>query len=254
MKQILFASLSFLSISISAQTITRNSVALAGAEIDDVMEITDTIRLRTLLAQAHQHTTDSSGLLQQLRLGILYHEAALNFTFLAQTGEKGLAAKSYSLLDGLAGKTDSTNNFQPYIASYRASALALMAGETGNLKQLNTAFVLFEAAVAKYAGVCALPEFLRGSVAENLPFWMFRKHGFAKTDFEQIKLKYEADSSFASSKLMSFTYWAWANQHKKAKHRAEALRCLHKAIALDPLGTAGRPRAEALIKELESKH
>ncbi|MCU0434940.1 MAG: hypothetical protein MUC87_15900 [Bacteroidia bacterium] len=253
MKQILLIILSLPGSSLGAQTLTRSSVAQAGAQLEDVMEITDTTHLRSRLAQARQTATNTPGFLLQLRLGILYHEAALNFTLLAKTGDKGLAAKSYTLLDSLAAKTDTANSFMPFIASYRASALALMAGETGNLKQLGSAFSLFETAVAKYSAICAMPEFLRGSVAENLPAWMYRKHRYARRDFTEIIRKYEADSSYATPSLMSFTYWAWANAHRKTKYRAEAFRCLNRAVALDKQGIAGRPRAEALKKELEDK-
>lgn len=253
MKHILILAFAAASATASAQTISRSSIAAAAQQLDDVMEITDTVNLRNRIVTAEKLAAASSDMLARIRLGILYHEAALNFTLLAKTGEKGLAAKSYSLLDSLAEKTDTASAFLPFIVSYRASALALMAGETGSLKQLGKAFDLFEIAVKQYSAVCAMPEFLRGSVAENLPKWMFRKHRFARIDMTQLKLKYEADSSYATPKLMSFTYWAWANQHQKAKYREEALRCVDKAIALDTTGKAGKPRAEALKAKLLKK-
>lgn len=253
MKHILILVLAGASVTASAQTISRSSVAEAAQQLDDVMEITDTVNLRNRIAAAQQLAAASSDMVTRLRLGILYHEAALNFTLLAKTGDKGLAAKSYSLLDSLAQKADPANAFLPIIVSYRASALALIAGETGSLKQLGMAFDLFEIAVKQYAPVSALPEFLRGSVAENLPKWMFRKHRFARIDMNQLIQKYEADSSYATPKLMSFVYWAWANQHQKAKYRTEALRCLDKAIALDKTGKAGKQRAEALKAKLLGK-
>jgi len=45
---------------------------------------------------------------------------------------------------------------------------------------------------------------------------------------------------------MSFTYWAWANQHQGKKFRNEAISYLDKAIALDPNYKAGRQRAGEL--------
>jgi hypothetical protein len=133
----------------------------------------------------------------------------------------------------------------PFVASYRASALSLMSGETKKLSLLGDAFDLFEDAVKKYAEVCYAPEFLRGSVAENLPWIFFRKKSFAKRDFQSIIDKQQKDMNFANRKIMSFTYWAWAKQFRN-KHRMQAMQYLDKAIELDPGYQAGRQRAEAL--------
>jgi hypothetical protein len=237
---------------ITAQPLTRNNVTLAGLQLEDVMEIIDTTGLRDRVSAAEKTAAESKTLLPRIRLGILYHEAALNFSFLSKTKDKGWAAKSYLLLDSIFS-TDTVSAFRPYTASYRASAYALLAGENGSLKQLTQAFSLFEIAVKQYADVCALPEFLRGSVAENLPGWMFRKHRFAKIDFNSIISKYEADKTYATPALMSFSYWAWANQHQGKKHRAQALRYLNLAIELDATGKAGKKRALELKAKLEKK-
>ncbi|MGL5889981.1 MAG: hypothetical protein ACRC3B_08850, partial [Bacteroidia bacterium] len=145
---------------LTAQNLTRNSVALAGIELEDVMEIIDTTGLRDRVLAAEKIAGESATLASRLRLGILYHEAALNFSFLSKTKDKGWAAKSYFLLDSIH-KADTSSLFHPYTAAYRASALALLAGEKGSLEQLGQAFSLFEIAVKNYADVCALPEFLR---------------------------------------------------------------------------------------------
>jgi hypothetical protein len=237
---------------IAAENLTRNSVALAGTQLEDVMEIIDTTGLRDRVSAAEKFASESATLVSRIRLGILYHEAALNFSFISTKKEKGWAAKSYLLLDSIY-KADTSSAFRPYTAAYRASAYALLAGESGSLKQLTEAFSLFEIAVKQYADVCALPEFLRGSVAENLPGWMYRKHRFAKIDFESIISKYEADKMYATPALMSFSYWAWANQHQKKKHRAKAVQYLNLAIELDAAGKAGKKRALELKAKLEKK-
>jgi hypothetical protein len=95
-----------------------------------------------------------------------------------------------------------------------------------------------------------MPEFLRASVAENLPWFFFSKRKFAKIDFESIISKQNANSEYANWKIMSFTYWAWANQHQRKKHRTQALSYLDKAIALDPNYKGGRQRSEKLKIEL----
>jgi hypothetical protein len=87
---------------------------------------------------------------------------------------------------------------------------------------------------------------MRGSVSENLPWFMFRKRSYARKDFESIIKKYEADHHYATAKIMSFTYWAWAMQHQSTKDRTTAMAYLTKAIELDPGYVAGRKRAEDL--------
>ena len=138
----------------------------------------------------------------------------------------------------------------PFIASYRASALSLVGAETKKLKLLGEAFTLFGDAVKKYADVSYLPEFLRGSVAENLPWFFFTKRKFAKQDFQSIISKQDKNSDYANWKIMSFTYWAWAKQHQGNKYRNQAINYLDKAISLDPNYKAGRTKAEQLKLKL----
>jgi hypothetical protein len=120
------------------------------------------------------------------------------------------------------------------------------------LKLVGQAFKLFEQAVIKYADVSCMPYFLRGSVAENLPCFFFSKKKLAKQDFEAIINKQYKNPEYANCKTMSFTYWAWANQHQQKKYRTEALVYLDKAIALDLHYQAGRKQAEELKKKIEN--
>ena len=124
--------------------------------------------------------------------------------------------------------------------------MALVGGETKKLSLVGQSFKLFEEAIEKYAEISYIPEFLRGSVAENLPWFFFRKRKFAKQDMQAIINKHDINSEYATDKIMSFTYWAWANQHQQKKYRKEAIAYLDKAIALDPFYQAGRKRGEEL--------
>ena len=154
--------------------------------------------------------------------------------------------KSFDTLSELLNSPNTTKELLPFIAAYRASALSLVGAETKKLNLLGQAFSLFEDAVKRYAAVSYLPEFLRGSVAENLPWFFFKKRKFAKLDFQSIIDKQEKDSTYANWKTMSFTYWAWAQQRQTKQYKNQALLYLDKAIALDPDYKAGRQRAEAL--------
>lgn len=228
-------------------TLQRNDVKIIEHQLDDVMELIDTTVLKQKLAEAERALATTPSILNKVRVGILYHETALNF--LADVAYKGYSKKSYDILTEAINTPGTPEALIPFVASYRASALSLMSGETKKLSLLGDAFDLFADAVNKYAAVCYAPEFLRGSVAENLPWIFFRKKRFAKRDFQSIIDKQHNDADFANWKIMSFTYWAWARQYGK-KHRGTALHYLDKAIALDPNYQAGREKAEALKKAM----
>lgn len=219
-------------------------------QLEDVMEITDTGVLKTGLPAVESACQQHPTTLNKARLGIIYHEVALNLSFLSATNYKGYAAKSYSLLDELYNSSSTSPALMPFLASYRASALSLKGAETRKLKLIGKAFRQFDDAVRKYAAVSYLPEFLRGSVAENLPWFFFSKRKYAKTDFSSIIERQAAQPGYATAKIMSFTYWAWANQHQSKRYRAMALNFLDKAIQLDPKNEAGRAKAEALKQTL----
>jgi hypothetical protein len=220
-------------------------------QLEDVMEMIDTTALKIKLAEVEQQFAAQPNELNKLRLGIIFHETALNLSFFSKTSYKGYAQKSFTVLTELSNSPATTAELLPFVAAYRASALALVSAETRKLKLLGEAFDLFDEAAKKYAGVSYLPEFLRGSVAENLPWFFFVKRKFAKRDFQSIIDKQQQNAEYANAKIMSFTYWAWAKQHPQAKHRPQALTYLDEAIALDPHYQGGRRKAEELKKQYQ---
>jgi hypothetical protein len=237
-------------ISTNAQRLDRGKIKGYEHQLDEVMEIIDTCLLKSRLMEIEQDFKNNPSVINKTKLGIIYHETALNLSFFSSGNYKGYAAKSYEVLQELFISESTGPELFPFIAPYRASALSLMSAETRNLKLLSQAFREFETAVEKYAGVSYCPEFMRGSVAENLPWFFFRKRKFAKIDIQSIIDKQTQNPEFANWKIMSFTYWAWANQHQSAKYRKQALVYLDKTIELDPNYKAGRKRAEELKSKL----
>ena len=224
-------------------------------QLEDVMELTNTTQLKSKLKEVEEDYKQNPTEINKARLGIVYHETALNLTFLSKTEFKGYAKKSFDVLSELLLSLSSTSQeLLPFITSYRGSALSLVAAETKNLRLIGRAFILLNDAVTKYAAVSYAPEFLRGSVAENLPWFFFSKRKFAKEDFQSIINKQNENSDFANWKIMSFTYWAWANQRQGKKNRSQALSYLDKAIELDPDNKAGRSKAEDLKAKLLRKN
>lgn len=231
---------------LTAQQLDFSKVKTYEHQLDDVMEIIDTTELKVKLKEVEQQFQQEPNEINKVRLGIIYHETALNLSFFSKTEYKGYAKKSYDQLSELFNSPKTTNELMPFVASFRASALALVGAETKKLKYIGQAFTLFAEAVAKYSAISYLPEYLRGSVAENLPWFFFAKRRVAKNDFQSIISKQEKNADFANWKIMSFTYWAWAKQHQGNKYRNQAISYLDKAISLDPNFKAGRTKAEAL--------
>ncbi len=229
-----------------AQQLTISGIKIIEHQLDDVMELTDTAELKIKLTQVEQQFEQEPVEINKVRLGIIYHETALNLSFFSKTAYKGYAKKSYDLLNELANSSATTKELMPFVTAYKASALSLVGAETKKIKLLGEAFSLFSDAVNKYSDVSWLPEFLRGSVAENLPWFFFSKRKFAKKDFESIIRKEEKNAGYANEKIMSFTYWAWANQHQSKRHRARAINYLNKAILLDPNNEAAGAKATQL--------
>jgi tetratricopeptide (TPR) repeat protein len=228
----------------TAQSLDINKMKAYEHQLDDVMELMDTNVVKSKLQEVENAFQIQQTELNKVRLGIIYHETALNLSFLSKTTFKGYAQKSYDILNELFTANSTTAELMPFVASYRASALSLVGAETKKLNLLSVAFKAFDNAVTQYAAISYCPEFLRGSVAENLPWFFFKKRRFAKQDFESIIEKQHQNPAYANWKIMSFSYWAWANKHRSQK--VKAMDYLDKAITLDPNYQAGRKRAEDL--------
>ena len=239
-----------ININIYSQQLDISKVKTAEHQLDDVMELIDTTFVKTKLIEVEADYKLKPSELNKIRLGIIYHETALNLGFLAKTKFKGYSKKSYDVLTELQLDSNTKAEFLPFISSYRASALSLLGGETMKLGLVGDAFKLFEESIEKYGNVSFSPEFLRGSVSENLPWFFFSKKKFAKIDMQSIIGKYNKNNDFANNKVMSFVYWAWANQHQNKKYRTKAMQYLDLAIALDQNYLAGRKRAEELKVKL----
>lgn len=238
---------------VSAQQLDQLKIAAYEDSLDDVMEIIDQDLVKVKLKEVTTAYEQNPNELNKVRLGLIYHEIALNLTFFYNTKEyAGYAQKSFDVLTELSQDTSTTPELLVFIESYRGSALSLVVGETKKLSLLSDAFKIFKTAIDQFGDISPRPEFMRGSVAENLPKIFWRKKKYAKIDFESIIQKQKKNKSYADFKIMSFSYWAWARANNKMKHRKQAIAYLDKAIALDPNYLGGRQRAEELKKEYQS--
>lgn len=246
----LIISVMTISNTVSSQQLDFKKVKTIEHQLDDVMELIDTTEVKQKLKIVESEYDNNKSIVNKVRLGIIFHETALNLGFLKKTNFKGYSEKSYDILTELFLDNSIEPEFLPFVSSYRASALSLLGGETMKLGLVGDAFKLFEESIVNYADISYSPEFLRGSVAENLPWFFFSKKKFAKIDMQSIINKQQKNKDFANDKIMSFVYWAWTNQHQSKKDRMQALEYLNKAIAIDPNFKAGRKRAEGLKAKL----
>ena len=216
-------------------------------QLSDVIELNNALEVRFKLKDVEERYLQTPNLVNGLRLGIIYYKTALYLSFFADVKFEGFAQKSYTILNELFNKTTIPTEWDLFIISYRASALALVSAETKKIKLLMNAFSLLNDAVKKYASISYLPEFLRGSIAQNLPWFYLTKRKIAKQDFQSIIKKYNENPEYANKKVMSNIYLAWARQHKQSKkYSVKVLEYLNNVITLDPHYNAGRKQAEDL--------
>lgn len=216
-------------------------------QLIDVIELNNALEVRFKLKDVEECYIQTPNLVNGLRLGIIYYKTALYLSFFADVKFEGYAQKSYTILTELFNSVPVETELYLFVVSYRASALALVSAETKKIKLLVNAFSLLNDAVNKYASISYLPEFLRGSIAENLPWFCLTKRKIAKQDFQSIIEKYNKNSEYANNKVMSNIYLAWARQHKQSKkYSVKVLEYLNNVIILDPHYNAGRKQAEDL--------
>ena len=96
--------------------------------LDDVMEFIDNNLLQVKLTEVEADYNANLSLLNKVRLGIIYHEVALNLGFFSKQ-YKGYAQKSLTILSECEVNTETPEALEPFILSYEASAITLVAGE-----------------------------------------------------------------------------------------------------------------------------
>ena len=107
--------------SLTAQQLDFSKVKAYEHQLDDVMELIDTTELKIKLKEVEIQYNQNPTEINKTRLGIIYHETALNLSFLSKTEYKGYAKKSFETLSELFSSSSTSKELMPFIASYRAS-------------------------------------------------------------------------------------------------------------------------------------
>ena len=71
--------------SVTAQQSEFSKVKVFEHQLDDVMELIDTTELKTKLKEVEEEYKQNQTEVNKARLGIIYHETALNLSFLSKT-------------------------------------------------------------------------------------------------------------------------------------------------------------------------
>ena len=79
---------------LKAQQLDFSKVKMYEHQLDDVMEIIDTTELKVKLKEVEEQFLKEPTEISKVRLGIIYHETALNLGFVAKTSFKGYSKKS----------------------------------------------------------------------------------------------------------------------------------------------------------------
>jgi hypothetical protein len=117
---------------VNAQQLDFSKVKVFEKQLDDVMEFIDTTELKSKLIEVVQDYDLRPTEISKVRLGIIYHETALNLSFFSKSEYKGYAKMSFDILTELYNSQDTPSELMPFIASYRASSLTLVAAEKKN--------------------------------------------------------------------------------------------------------------------------
>ena len=85
-------------------------------QLDDVMELIDKEEVKLKLEETEKDYKESPSVINKVRLGIIYHETALNLSFFSKTDYKGYAQKSFDILTELFTSIETQSEYLPIIA------------------------------------------------------------------------------------------------------------------------------------------
>lgn len=231
----------------NAQPVTSTSNLEVQADLEKVMDIGNSTQLLEQLEKQKAITKEESSALNNLKLSILYHDAAALYMDTWKAERRELAEKAYTILTILATEPVAKVDLLPYIKAYHASTATMLGAAYRNSALLDQGFALFEQAIDRFGEDYYLPLYLRAKMAQHLPF-PYTKCKVAKSDYTELIDKYGLDNNYAAPKAMSFAYVAWAELHPQKKHSNQAQRYLQKAIQLDPTKAAAAPEAKKLLE------
>jgi hypothetical protein len=210
-------------------------------KLEQYTEVLDTAKLSQNL-EYFEYKQDGDAL-DQIALGITYHEICVVHYILGK--DKSYAHYAEKALRTLVdAKKTSPVDAYPILDTYINSSRSLVASTKNNLVELIRVIRIYNGLVRKYGSISYYPEFLEGSLLENLPN-ILGGHTKAKKLFESIIAKHESDPAYASDKIVSFCYLSLGKLEKNSTRKKDYFQ---KSIAIDADKQGGANQALAMLQ------
>jgi len=241
----------FLFISGVAPVLAMDQVQIIEYE-HKLMEVMGTDKVDSLVANIAQLEKDldkQEGLaynLGKIRLGIYYHNLALNGF---KMGYRGFAEKSFDTFRQIHEDPGCKPELRPIVLSYLGSSRAIMGDESNNpidkIRFVQEGVAYLDEAVNKYKDYSYIPYFIRANVCIALPDF-FGKEKEAFKDYSSLEQWYQRTPERIPAGIMSVVYFNLGDYHKKQRNLRKACDYWEKAEILDPDGEIGAQAREML--------
>jgi hypothetical protein len=213
------------------------------SQLKDLEQFTEILNKNVL--QDNQKTLEKIAqpdVLEIIALGLTYHEICVLY-FMLEKNKQYAPYASKALTTLSSARPDAPEWTLPMLDSYINSSRSLVAAVKGNLIGLLRVIRDYDKLIDKYSATSYHPEFLQGSLLENLPN-VFGAHSKAKQRFENIVTKYNKDHAYATPKIISFCYLSLG---KLSKNPKEKIDYLEQSIKIDSSGDGGSTLAKKIL-------
>lgn len=217
------------------------------ASVQDLESYTEILSKDTLRSNVQElENIDQPDVLQQIALGLTYHELCVLHFMLGK--DKRYAPYAARALGVLTSARPAAPEWSlPMLDSYINSSQSLVAATKNNLIDLIRVIRKYDELIDQYGATSYHPEFLQGSLLENLPN-VFGAHAKAKKRFESVITKYTSDPSYTAPKIVSFCYLSLGKLSKDQKTKIDYL---GKSVETDTAGDGGSAQAKQILETLD---
>lgn len=236
---------------VNAQTLEENA-ELASNELAEVIDIVDFDQIMAKISSQKELIKKEPTFLNKVKLGILYHDGAMQLVGTKKAARRELAEESYTLLSILATESSKQPHLLPFVKAYQASSLGLLGAANTNNDLIKQSFVLFDQTIDQFGKAYYVPLYLRAKIAENLPY-PYNKKRWAKTDYSNLINWFESNSNSINNRTMIQTYLAWAKLHANKKDYSQAVQYLEEAIKLGQDNNSTVQKAKELLQVMENE-
>jgi tetratricopeptide (TPR) repeat protein len=173
----------------------------------------------------------SEEMIAQVKLGILYHNVALNDG--AKRGYKKYAQKSFETMKLINGNDGLSNVIKVYTLTFMGSSRAMMGDEDLNpinkINYVKEGIAYLDDAVKRFDRHTWVPRFYRANVCFSLPDF-FEKSAAAKDDYDKLINKKRNNDNAIPDEIMAIVYLNRGKLYKKDTDIEKAIEMWKKAL------------------------